>query len=214
MPIALGWSPRVRLAAALMVLASPACGFPGVAFDSSDASDSSVGEPDATAPLSEAEAQDTGSTPGDTAVDLDGRTAIDAANGDADASDGGLAADARADAGDAALGVDAPARDASDAGPADVVVADARDAALADAGNDGAIDAGVNCDCGAGAMYPTHVTCSGILNVTILTCNYAAGFSDNGPPCGQSSNTFVTCPSGVQLVCAGVQSTVVQRCVQ
>jgi hypothetical protein len=203
MAIALGRPSRRRLATALMVLAWPGCGFPEVAFDPSDASDSGVGLVDATAPPGEAEAMDTGNPSGDTTLDMEGGASVDAPNNAADGPEGGSPADAPSDARDAAVGAEAGARDASDAGPLDANVADAHDAAL---------DGGVNCDCGAGAMIPTHVTCSGILNLGILTCTSAAGFSDNGPLCGQSSNSFVTCPSGIQLACTGIQSTAVQRC--
>lgn len=195
---------RGRVIAIATLLVAAGCGFPSVAFDSSDASgpdDGAGGSPEAAA------------------------DAAGAPDGSSDAGDGGASDAHTADAtSDAQAGkdatVDAAAPDASngDATFPDVVAPDtgAGDAATADgqppdASGTGSPDAGVNCDCGAGAMIPTHVTC-GALSGSILDCTGAAGFTDDGPPCGQSSNTYVTCPSGINVTCTGVASTMVQHC--
>jgi hypothetical protein len=106
-----------------------------------------------------------------------------------------------------------------DAGLADAADATTHAASDADAGTeDGPVDTfdalppladasdgSASCACSASGMYPTNVSCSGLLG---LLCGSTAGFTGT-PACGQAGQ-FVTCK--LSVVCGGTYSTRIQGC--
>ena len=66
---------------------------------------------------------------------------------------------------------------------------------------------GPNCNCGAGSMLPTNLTCTGLLG---LYCT-GDGFVGSGPVCGASGTYSKCATSGLSCV-AQSNGTKVQEC--
>lgn len=162
-----------------------ACGFPdGVTFTDARTGDGTEDSSDATS--------------GEGSVGVDGTTGPDSP-GSEDAG-GDVGAEGRPDASSPDA---ADARAPQDSGQ-DVGASDAAE----DTGSrmDAAADA-PNCNCGAGSMLPTNLSCSSLLG---LGCK-GSGFMDSGPVCG-TSGLYYTCVAGIGTCTAENPVRTVQAC--
>lgn len=181
---------RLALVGLCVSSLAAACGFPGVTFIDASSDGATDGEA-----LSDA-------TSGEGSAGVDGTTGPDSP-GSEDAG-GDVGAEGGADgATDASSSDAADARAPQDSGQ-DVGASDAAE----DTGprKDAAAD-GPNCNCGAGSMLPTNLSCSSLLG---LGCK-GSGFTGSGPVCG-TAGPYYTCVAGIGTCTAENPVTTVQEC--
>jgi hypothetical protein len=147
-----------------------------------------------------------------------GVTFMDAGTGD------GTTAESDATSGEGGVGVDgttgADSPGSEDAGGDAATDASSPDAADARAPQDSGQDVGAsdgsrmdatadgpNCNCGAGSMLPTNLTCPSVLG---LNCK-GSGFSGSGPICGSEAHYF-TCVAGTLQCMMQDDGLKVQEC--